>query len=189
MCGGGGPGAGEGWGRWGDEWEGAAAAVLWAGWGAVLGLQGAARCPSSPNYLFPLPPPCSHSLSFLDSFLTAPPPSPPPRACMQVPIRVVYLDRSLAPGGDMGAEGGGNGNGGNGGGGVLHVDRHDFVPEGCAPPHHPRVHLLYRPGHYVSDACPAASSSRLDCYLCCCCCCCCCCRRMTIRGAMQQLID
>ncbi|KAL4428057.1 hypothetical protein ABPG75_002146 [Micractinium tetrahymenae] len=55
---------------------------------------------------------------------------------LKVPIRVVYLDRSLAPGG------GGDGNGG------VHVDEHDFIPEGCPPPARPRVHLLYRPGHY-----------------------------------------
>ena len=64
------------------------------------------------------------------------PPSP------QVPIRVVYLDRSLAPGG-----GGGEGSEGNGGGAVQ-VDMHDFIPEGCPAPAQPRVHLLYRPGHY-----------------------------------------
>ena len=58
-----------------------------------------------------------------------------------MPIRVVYLDRSLAPGG-----------GGGGGGGDVQVDKHDFVPEGCPPPGSPRVHLLYRPGHYVSRA-------------------------------------
>lgn len=57
---------------------------------------------------------------------------------LQVPIRVVYLDRSLAPGG-----------GGDGApGGAPHVDLHDFVPEGCPAASQPRVHLLYRPGHY-----------------------------------------
>lgn len=55
---------------------------------------------------------------------------------LKVPIRVVYLDRSLAPGG--GASGGGD----------VHVDEHDFIPEGCPQPARPRVHLLYRPGHY-----------------------------------------
>lgn len=31
----------------------------------------------------------------------------------------------------------------------VHVDMHDFIPEGCPAPAKPRVHLLYRPGHYV----------------------------------------
>jgi ubiquitin thioesterase protein OTUB1 len=57
---------------------------------------------------------------------------------LQVPVRVVYLDRSLAPGG--GDSGDGNGE--------VHVDVHDFIPEGCPAPAKPRVHLLYRPGHY-----------------------------------------
>lgn len=64
--------------------------------------------------------------------------TPLPACLEQVPIRVVYLDRSLAPGG--GASGGGD----------VHVDEHDFIPEGCPQPARPRVHLLYRPGHYVS---------------------------------------
>ena len=50
-------------------------------------------------------------------------------------MRVVYLDRSTAPGG------------GGSGGGDVHVDVHDFVPEACQG-RPPRVHLLYRPGHY-----------------------------------------
>lgn len=41
----------------------------------------------------------------------------------------------MAPGGD------------GGDGGDIHVDMHDFIPEGCPSPQ-PRVHLLYRPGHY-----------------------------------------
>jgi hypothetical protein len=57
---------------------------------------------------------------------------------LQVPIRVVYLDRSLAPGGGAAASGSSG----------VHVDKHDFVPEG-GPSTQPRVHLLYRPGHYV----------------------------------------
>ena len=56
----------------------------------------------------------------------------------QVPIRVVYLDRSLAPGG------GGGGDSADGATAAVH----DFVPEGCPAPAVPRVHLLYRPGHY-----------------------------------------
>lgn len=62
---------------------------------------------------------------------------------LQVPVRVVYLDRSLAPGGGDGADAAGGG-----GGQGVHVDTHDFVPEGLPPPAQPRVHLLYRPGHY-----------------------------------------
>ncbi len=57
----------------------------------------------------------------------------------QVPIRVVYLDRSLG-GPGVGAEDSG-----------VHVDMHDFIPEGIAAAggaSEPHVHLLYRPGHY-----------------------------------------
>ena len=56
------------------------------------------------------------------------------RACgthLQVPIRVVYLDRTAMPGE----------------GGSSAVATYDFTPEGCAGAP-PRVHLLYRPGHY-----------------------------------------
>lgn len=76
------------------------------------------------------------------SCLSAPacPPARLPACPEQVPIRVVYLDRSLAPGGGSGSPG------------DVHVDEHDFIPEGCPPPARPRVHLLYRPGHYVSAA-------------------------------------
>lgn len=63
---------------------------------------------------------------------------PAPLLTPQVPIRVVYLDRSLAPGGGAAASGSSG----------VHVDKHDFVPEG-GPSTQPRVHLLYRPGHYV----------------------------------------
>lgn len=73
------------------------------------------------------------------SLINANPPPP------QVPVRVVYLDRSLAPGGGGAADAAGGG-----GGQGVHVDTHDFVPEGLPPPAQPRVHLLYRPGHYVS---------------------------------------
>lgn len=54
---------------------------------------------------------------------------------LQVPIRVAYLDRSDAGGG---AEQG------------MQVDMHDFVPNDFAPTAgmEPKVHLLYRPGHY-----------------------------------------
>lgn len=50
----------------------------------------------------------------------------------------MYLDRSLAPGG-----GGGDSD-------EVQTVLHDFVPEGCPAPAALRVHLLYRPGHYVS---------------------------------------
>ena len=56
----------------------------------------------------------------------------------QVPIRVVYLDQSLgaAMAGVAQAEG-------------AAVNHHDFVPEAMGSANaHPRVHLLYRPGHY-----------------------------------------
>ena len=57
---------------------------------------------------------------------------------MQVPIRVVYLDSS------MGAAMAGVGYD------AASVNHHDFVPEQLQPgvPAEPRVHLLYRPGHY-----------------------------------------
>lgn len=47
---------------------------------------------------------------------------------LQIPVRVVYLDRS--GGGDDGAT------------------EHNFVPDGLPQDSDPRVHLLYRPGHY-----------------------------------------
>ncbi|GAB4821136.1 hypothetical protein N2152v2_008182 [Parachlorella kessleri] len=59
---------------------------------------------------------------------------------LQVPLRVVYLDRSLGVPSTAGDDGG------------VHVDTHDFFPEGLAAAGgavlQPRVHLLYRPGHY-----------------------------------------
>ena len=58
---------------------------------------------------------------------------------LQVPIRVVYLDRSMAGfGGGASADSG-------------EINHHDFVPETAAQttsPAVPRVHLLYRPGHF-----------------------------------------
>lgn len=59
---------------------------------------------------------------------------------MQVPIRVVYLDQSLG----AVAAGVGHADG-------AAVNHHDFVPEalgGASSSVDPRVHLLYRPGHY-----------------------------------------
>ncbi|EFJ52492.1 hypothetical protein VOLCADRAFT_86645 [Volvox carteri f. nagariensis] len=53
---------------------------------------------------------------------------------LQIPVRVVYLDSSGMP------------TGGNGSG--LDATMHDFVPDSCVPGTQPRVHLLYRPGHY-----------------------------------------
>ncbi|MEW5302734.1 MAG: hypothetical protein WDW38_004155 [Sanguina aurantia] len=50
---------------------------------------------------------------------------------LKVAVRVVYLDNS-----------------GPSGGGEASVNSHDFVPEGLPPGTVPRVHLLYRPGHY-----------------------------------------
>ena len=50
---------------------------------------------------------------------------------------MVYLDRSLAPGGGAAADA------------EAAAVCHDFVPAGCPQPAAPRVHLLYRPGHYV----------------------------------------
>ncbi len=59
---------------------------------------------------------------------------------MQIPIRVVYLDRSMAA--FAGADSGD----------AAAVNHHNFVPEvmqsGTAGSVQPRVHLLYRPGHY-----------------------------------------
>lgn len=52
---------------------------------------------------------------------------------LRVPLRVVYLDRSGAD---------------NGQASEVDVTTHDFVPEGMPPDSAPRVHLLYRPGHY-----------------------------------------
>ncbi|KAG2501153.1 hypothetical protein HYH03_000968 [Edaphochlamys debaryana] len=56
---------------------------------------------------------------------------------LQIPVRVVYLDSSGHPGGGSGA-----------GGADLDATVHDFVPDACPPGTQPRVHLLYRPGHY-----------------------------------------
>ena len=110
---------------------------------------------------------------------------------LQVPVRVVYLDRSLALGGgndeiiggeiigdaqismEFPAASGAIGNGPGvsfasaapggaastagtvvsgiaGGGAPLKVDVHDFVPDALvgSAATEPRVHLLYRPGHY-----------------------------------------
>jgi len=83
---------------------------------------------------------------------------------LQVPIRVVYLDRSLNIGDGMAGGGGGGGGredssagdtGGRGesntsgsGTATVKVDMHDFIPELCIPGSVPRVHVLYRPGHY-----------------------------------------
>ncbi|GLI64035.1 hypothetical protein VaNZ11_007192 [Volvox africanus] len=53
---------------------------------------------------------------------------------LQIPVRVVYLDSSGMPAG-------GNGSGPD-------ATCHDFVPDTCTPGTRPRVHLLYRPGHY-----------------------------------------
>ena len=53
-----------------------------------------------------------------------------------VPIRVVYLDRSM---GALVSHTEGD---------EVKVDTHDFIPESCAPGTQPRIHLLYRPGHY-----------------------------------------
>lgn len=80
-----------------------------------------------------------------------------------MPIRVVYLDRSQAPAGDSGGGGGSDGAavtaaaaGDSTGGGTalsaaaggVKVDVHDFLPDQYAGTPEPRVHLLYRPGHY-----------------------------------------
>ncbi len=61
---------------------------------------------------------------------------------VQVPVRVIYLDRS------MGAAMAGTGND------HASVNHHDFIPEAMQAdpklpkPIQPRVHVLYRPGHY-----------------------------------------
>ena len=58
---------------------------------------------------------------------------------VQIPIRVVYLDRSMAA-----FAGGGSQD-------SAAVNHHDFVPEimqSGTTQVEPRVHLLYRPGHY-----------------------------------------
>jgi ubiquitin thioesterase protein OTUB1 len=55
-------------------------------------------------------------------------------AMLQVPIRVVYLDNSAAPGGQAGE---------------LKCDEHDFLPsDGPQTGVQPKVVVLYRPGHY-----------------------------------------
>ncbi len=59
---------------------------------------------------------------------------------MQIPIRVVYLDRSMAAFAGAASED------------AAAVNHHDFVPEAmqkaAAINVQPRVYLLYRPGHY-----------------------------------------
>jgi ubiquitin thioesterase protein OTUB1 len=58
---------------------------------------------------------------------------------LQVPIRVVYLDRSI--GAAMAGVGSDS----------AAVNHHDFIPDALAAksePVQPRVHVLYRPGHY-----------------------------------------
>lgn len=59
---------------------------------------------------------------------------------LQIPIRVVYLDRSMATFAGAASED------------AAAVNHHDFVPESMqkatAATVQPRVHLLYRPGHY-----------------------------------------
>lgn len=59
---------------------------------------------------------------------------------MQIPIRVVYLDRSMAAFAGAASED------------AAAVNHHNFVPEamqsGTTSSIQPRVHLLYRPGHY-----------------------------------------
>lgn len=58
---------------------------------------------------------------------------------LQIPVVVVCLDRSGA-GGFMG---------GGDGGSDPDTNMHAFVPEACAAAGQtPRVHVLYRPGHY-----------------------------------------
>ena len=65
-----------------------------------------------------------------------------PDACvhyLQIPIRVVYLDRSMAAFAGTASED------------AAAVNHHDFVPEAMQKNMatvQPRVHLLYRPGHY-----------------------------------------
>lgn len=59
---------------------------------------------------------------------------------LQIPIRVVYLDRSMAAFAGAASED------------AAAVNHHNFVPEamqsGTTSSIQPRVHLLYRPGHY-----------------------------------------
>lgn len=59
---------------------------------------------------------------------------------VQIPIRVVYLDRSMAAFAGAASED------------AAAVNHHDFVPEAmqkaAAVDIQPRVYLLYRPGHY-----------------------------------------
>ena len=61
-------------------------------------------------------------------------------ALVQIPIRVVYLDRSQAAFAGAASED------------AAAVNHHDFVPEVMQTANsatvQPRVHLLYRPGHY-----------------------------------------
>ena len=64
---------------------------------------------------------------------------------LQVPLRVAYLDRSMGDSFDSG--GGGGTMSSNGGVVAPHVDMHDFIPSEAASTE-PRVHLMYRPGHY-----------------------------------------
>ena len=60
-------------------------------------------------------------------------------SCLQIPIRVVYLDRSMAAFAGAASED------------AAAVNHHDFVPEAMQKTSaavQPCVHLLYRPGHY-----------------------------------------
>ncbi len=60
---------------------------------------------------------------------------------MQIPVTVVYLDRSGAAAlGQSGDHGPGDV--------TVDVTQHAFVPESCAQTASMRVHVLYRPGHY-----------------------------------------
>lgn len=89
---------------------------------------------------------------------------------LQVPIRVIYLDRSMGPTSSGGmaetadvvggsfmsaAVGGSTGvaatvvSGTGIESGYIKFDTHDFIPETLeSSAREPRVHLLYRPGHY-----------------------------------------
>ena len=59
-------------------------------------------------------------------------------SCFQVPVRVLYLDRS------MGALMAGVSDDGE-----TTVNHHDFIPEAMQKSEMPpRVNVLYRPGHY-----------------------------------------
>jgi hypothetical protein len=61
--------------------------------------------------------------------------------CTQVPVTVVYLDRSGAAA--LSGPGGSDAE--------LDVTIHEIVPESCQQPESAvkmRVHVLYRPGHY-----------------------------------------